>query len=154
MKTVLSSLNEALHAAMSDSPFVVFMGEDVLDPYGGAFKVSKGLSTAFPDRVFPTPISEAGIAAIATGMALRGYRPVAEVMFGDFLFLAADQLVNHAAKYRWMYGEKVTVPLVFRAPMGGRRGYGPTHSQTLEKHFLGVPGLWVVAPHELDEPES
>jgi len=152
MKTVLSSLNEALHAAMSDSPSVVFMGEDVLDPYGGAFKVSKGLSTAFPGRVFPTPISEAGIAAIATGMALRGYRPVAEVMFGDFLFLAADQLVNHAAKYRWMYGEKVTVPLVFRAPMGGRRGYGPTHSQTLEKHFLGVPGLWVVAPHELDEP--
>lgn len=152
MRTVLSSLNEALHAAMRDDPAVVFMGEDVLDPYGGAFKVSKGLSNTYPERVFTTPISEAGIMALGTGMALRGYRPVLEVMFGDFLFLAADQLVNHAAKYRWMYADKVHVPLVMRAPMGGRRGYGPTHSQTLEKHFLGVPGLWVVAPHELGEP--
>ena len=88
-----------------------------------------------------TPISEAGIVGVATGMALRGLRPVVEIMFGDFLTLAADQLINHAAKFRWMYNDQVRVPLVIRTPMGGRRGYGPTHSQTLEKLFLGVPGL-------------
>jgi pyruvate/2-oxoglutarate/acetoin dehydrogenase E1 component len=121
----------------------------VLDPYGGAFKVTRGLSAQFPDRVLTTPISEAGIVAVATGMALRGFRPVVEIMFGDFLFLAGDQIVNHAAKYRAMFNEQVRVPLVVRTPMGGRRGYGPTHSQSFEKHFLGVPGLWVVAPHPL-----
>src|SRR5262249_163098 len=71
---------------------------------------------------------------------------------GDFLFLAGDQIVNHAAKYRAMFNEQVRVPLVVRTPAGGRRGYGPTHSQSLEKHFLGVPGLWVVAPHPLSDP--
>jgi pyruvate/2-oxoglutarate/acetoin dehydrogenase E1 component len=73
-------------------------------------------------------------------------------MFGDFLFLGGDQLVNHAAKFRWMYNDEVRVPLVVRTPMGGRRGYGPTHSQSIEKHFMGVPGLWVVAPHVLSSP--
>jgi pyruvate/2-oxoglutarate/acetoin dehydrogenase E1 component len=73
-------------------------------------------------------------------------------MFGDFLFLAGDQIVNHAAKYRAMFNDQVRVPLVIRTPSGGRRGYGPTHSQSLEKHFLGVPGLWVVAPHALIDP--
>ncbi|TVR35630.1 MAG: pyruvate dehydrogenase, partial [Spirochaetaceae bacterium] len=73
-------------------------------------------------------------------------------MFGDFLTLACDQLINHAAKFSWMYGDKVRVPLLVRAPMGGRRGYGPTHSQCLEKHFLGVPGLGVVALHSLGDP--
>jgi pyruvate/2-oxoglutarate/acetoin dehydrogenase E1 component len=77
---------------------------------------------------------------------------VAEIMFGDFLALAADQLVNHAAKYRWMYGGDVAVNLVVRTPMGGRRGYGPTHSQSLEAMFCGVPGLCVVAPSHLLEP--
>jgi pyruvate/2-oxoglutarate/acetoin dehydrogenase E1 component len=79
-------------------------------------------------------------------MALRGLRPVVELMFGDFITLAADQIINHIAKFRWMYNNQVSLPLVVRTPMGGRRGYGPTHSQTLEKHFLGVPGLRVVAP--------
>jgi pyruvate/2-oxoglutarate/acetoin dehydrogenase E1 component len=79
-------------------------------------------------------------------MALRGLRPVVEIMFGDFLTLAADQIINHATKFRWMYNDQVRVPLVIRTPMGGRRGYGPTHSQTLEKFFLGVPGLQVLAP--------
>ncbi len=99
-----------------------------------------------------TPISEAGIVGVASGMALRGLRPVVEIMFGDFLTLAADQVINHAAKFRWMYNEQARVPLVIRTPMGGRRGYGPTHSQTLEKHFLGTPGLRVLAPCALGEP--
>jgi pyruvate/2-oxoglutarate/acetoin dehydrogenase E1 component len=150
--TVLASLNAALRAALVADERVILLGEDVLDPYGGAFKVTRGLSSDFPDRVLATPISEAGIVAAATGLALRGLRPVVEIMFGDFLFLAGDQIVNHAAKYRAMFNDQVRVPLVIRTPAGGRRGYGPTHSQSLEKHFLGVPGLWVVAPHALLDP--
>jgi len=146
MTTVLESLNAALHRAMLQDERVVIIGEDILDPYGGAFKVSHGLSSSFPERVLGSPISEAGIVGVAAGMALRGLRPVVEIMFGDFVTLAADQLVNHIAKFRWMYNDQVRVPLVIRTPMGGRRGYGPTHSQTLEKLFLGVPGLKVIAP--------
>ncbi|MFC1997889.1 alpha-ketoacid dehydrogenase subunit beta [Chloroflexota bacterium] len=146
MTTVLENLNTALQRAMLQDERVVLIGEDILDPYGGAFKVTRGLSSAFPDRVLGSPISEAGIVGVAAGMALRGLRPLVEIMFGDFVTLAADQLVNHIAKFRWMYNDQVRVPLVIRTPMGGRRGYGPTHSQTLEKLFLGVPGLKVVAP--------
>ena len=150
--TVLGALNAGLHRVMEADPRVVLMGEDILDPYGGAFKVTQGLSSAFPGRVMAAPISEAGMVGIAAGMALRGLHPVVEIMFGDFLTLAADQLVNHAAKFRWMYNDQVRVPLVVRTPMGGRRGYGPTHSQTLEKLFLGVPGLKVLAPCTLGDP--
>lgn len=152
MPTVLDSLNAALHTALAADPRVYILGEDILDPYGGAFKVTRGLSTRFPDRVLSTPISEAAIVGISSGLALRGMRPVAEVMFGDFVTLAADQLINHAAKFRWMYNGNVRVPLVLRAPMGGRRGYGPTHSQSLEKLFLGIPGLKVAAPSALGDP--
>jgi pyruvate/2-oxoglutarate/acetoin dehydrogenase E1 component len=152
MPTVLESLNSALHHAMENDGRVYIIGEDILDPYGGAFKVTRGLSTKFPGRVLTTPISEAAIIGMANGMALRGLRPVAEIMFGDFLTLSADQLVNHAAKFRWMYNNNVHVPMVVRTPMGGRRGYGPTHSQSLEKIFLGIPGLKVVAPNTLDDP--
>ncbi|NLG71182.1 MAG: alpha-ketoacid dehydrogenase subunit beta [Chloroflexi bacterium] len=152
MQTVLNSLNQGLHAAFATDERVILLGEDVLDPYGGAFKVTSGLSSAYPGRVFTTPISEAGIVGAAAGMAMRGLRPVVEIMFGDFITLAADALVNHAAKFRWMYNDQVRVPLVLRTPMGGRRGYGPTHSQTLEKMFLGVPGLNVIAPTTLGNP--
>lgn len=145
-ETVLDSLNVGLHAAMRKDPGVFLIGEDLLDPYGGAFKVTRGLSTAFPERVLTSPISEAGITGIAAGMALRGLRPVVEIMFGDFLTLTADQIINHLAKFRYMYADQVNCPVVIRTPMGGRRGYGPTHSQTLEKHFLGVSGLEVIAP--------
>jgi 2-oxoisovalerate dehydrogenase E1 component len=150
--TVLESINTALRTALQTDPRVYVLGEDILDPYGGAFKVTRGLSTQHPDRVLTTPISEAAIVGISSGLALRGMRPVAEVMFGDFVTLTADQLINHAAKFRWMYNDKVRVPLVLRAPMGGRRGYGPTHSQSLEKLFLGIPGLKVVAPNTLGHP--
>lgn len=159
---VLDSLNQGLHQAMAADPRVYLLGEDVLDPYGGAFKVTRGLSSAFPERVWATPISEAGITGVAAGMALRGLLPVVEIMFGDFMTLAADQLTNHIAKFPWMYSggktseQQVEVPLVIRTPMGGRRGYGPTHSQTLEKLFLGLPGLHVVSPTclALDEASS
>lgn len=152
MSTVLAALNQALHDCMQQDARVYLIGEDLLDPYGGAFKVSRGLSSAFPAQVLTSPISEAGIVGLAGGMALRGLRPVVEIMFGDFLTLAADQIINNLAKYGWMYNGQVDVPVVIRTPMGGRRGYGPTHSQTLEKHFLGAPGLKVLAPCAFGDP--
>ncbi len=142
----VEALNRALHEIMAGDERVHVLGEDVSDPYGGAFKVTKGLSTKFPDRVLATPISEAAITGFATGMAMRGLRPVLEIMFGDFVTLCADQIINGASKFPWMYNAQVDVPLVIRTPMGGRRGYGPTHSQTLETLFLGTPGLTIVAP--------
>ena len=150
--TVLDRLNQALYSAMENDGRVFLLGEDILDPYGGAFKVTRGLSTKFPERVLTTPISESAIVGMANGMAMRGLRPVVEIMFGDFVTLIADQLINHAAKFRWMYNDNVRVPIVVRAPMGGHRGYGPTHSQSLEKMFLGIPGLKVVAPNTLGDP--
>lgn len=152
MTTVLESLNAGLHRAMTVDERVYLLGEDILDPYGGAFKVTRGLSTEFPGRVITTPISEAGIVGVGAGMALRGLLPVVEIMFGDFVTLIADQVINHLSKFRWMYNEQVRVPLVIRTPMGGRRGYGPTHSQTLEKLFLGVPGLITISPNVYSDP--
>lgn len=148
-KTVLSSLNAGLLSALGKDEKVYLIGEDILDPYGGSFKVTKGCSTAFPQRVLTSPISEAGLAGLGAGMALRGLRPVLEIMFGDFITLTVDQLVNHISKFRWMYNNSVNLPLVIRTPMGGRRGYGPTHSQSLEKLFMGLPGVTLVAPVNL-----
>lgn len=152
MPIVLESLNKALHAAMSSREDVYMLGEDILDPYGGAFKVTRGISTTFPERTLTTPVSEAGFLGVGTGMALRGLRPVVEIMFGDFITLAADQIINHLTKLRYMYNDQVEVPLVIRIPMGGRRGYGPTHSQSLEKIFLGIPGLKILAANNIGDP--
>jgi 2-oxoisovalerate dehydrogenase E1 component len=141
-------LNEALFEVFERRDDVLLLGEDVLDPYGGAFKVTEGLSDRWPDRVLTTPISEASLFGVAAGLALRGKRPILEIMFGDFIALGFDQIVNGISKFREMFDEQVTVPLVVRTPMGGRRGYGPTHSQSLEKLLLGVPGICVVAASE------
>jgi pyruvate/2-oxoglutarate/acetoin dehydrogenase E1 component len=141
-------LNEALIEVFEAWDDVYLLGEDILDPYGGAFKITKGLSTRWPDRVLTTPVSEASMFGIAGGLALRGYRPILEVMFGDFITLGLDQVVNGIAKFRAMFDDQVRVPLVVRTPMGGGRGYGPTHSQSLEKLLLGVPGITVVAANE------
>ncbi|MBF0425876.1 MAG: alpha-ketoacid dehydrogenase subunit beta [Magnetococcales bacterium] len=146
------SIQQGLLQAMMTDPRVHLLGEDLRDPYGGAFKMTKGLSTRFPERVHNTPISEATLAGLGIGMALRGLRPVVEIMFGDFITLIADQLINNAGKFAWMYNDQVSVPLVVRTPMGGRRGYGATHSQCLEKLYLGVPGLLVIAPSYLHDP--
>jgi pyruvate/2-oxoglutarate/acetoin dehydrogenase E1 component len=149
---VVDSLNAALADLMAANPDLRLIGEDVLDPYGGAFKVTRGLSSRFPDRVLTTPISEACIVGLATGLALRGKPTIVEIMFGDFLCLAMDQLLNHASKLAWVYADQVSIPLIVRTPMGGRRGYGATHSQSLEKHFCGMPGLTVLAIHPFEEP--
>lgn len=138
---VVDNLNGALHKLFADDPGLVLLGEDVLDPYGGAFKVCAGLSSAHPDRVISTPISENGIMGVANGLALCGDRVLVEVMFGDFVTLCFDQIVNVAAKSVSMYGRPLPMPVVVRCPTGGNRGYGPTHSQSPQKHFLGVPDL-------------
>jgi 2-oxoisovalerate dehydrogenase E1 component len=143
----LDAINRALAEWMAADPRVVLIGEDIRSPYGGAFKVTRGLSDAFPERVFNTPISEAAICGVGNGLALQGRRPVVEIMFGDFLGLCFDQILNHAAKFHVMYNQQVTTPLVIRTPMGGGRGYGPTHSQNIEKHFVGIPGLRVLILH-------
>jgi 2-oxoisovalerate dehydrogenase E1 component len=153
-KRVVNALNEALMALMAADESIHFIGEDVLSPYGGAFKVSKDLSDRFPGRVRNTPISEAAIVGIGTGMGLLGLRPLVEIMFGDFVGLAFDQVLNHAAKFRQMYNEQVHTNVILRTPMGGGRGYGPTHSQSLEKHFLGIPGLRILAMNHLTHPSQ
>ncbi len=147
-KRCVQVLNEGLHAIFDARDDVFLLGEDVLDPYGGAFKVTQGLSDRFPERVLTTPISEGGMFGVAAGMSLRGLRPILEIMFGDFIALGLDQVVNGISKFREMYDDQVTVPLVVRTPMGGRRGYGPTHSQSLEKLLLGIPNICVVAGSE------
>lgn len=149
---VVKSINRALLDIMRTNERVLLIGEDLRSPYGGAFKVTHGLSDQFPDRVINTPISEAAMVGIGCGLALQGYLPIVEIMFGDFITLAFDQIVNHASKFRYMYNDQVNVPLIIRTPMGGNRGYGPTHSQTLDKHFLGVPGLTVYAINSLFDP--
>jgi 2-oxoisovalerate dehydrogenase E1 component len=149
---IVQAIRRGLMEAMAADERIVLIGEDIRSPYGGAFKATAGLSDEFPDRVLNAPISEQSIVGVGNGLALAGRRPVVEIMFGDFLLLAADQIVNHAAKFAWMYNEQVTVPLVVRTPMGGGRGYGPTHSQSLEKHLLGLPGTRVLALHHRYSP--
>lgn len=148
-----TALNAALHRCMAEDERVVLVGEDLADPYGGAFKVTRGLSTAFGDRVWSTPISEAAIAGLAAGAALEGLRPIAEIMFGDFLSLTFDQVLNHITKYAAMYAGQASCPVILRAATGGHRGYGPTHSQSPEKHFFGVPHLevWAASPYHAPE---
>ncbi len=135
------NLNAALAGVLATDPRAYLLGEDITDPYGGAFKVTSGLSTRFPGRVLGTPISENAITGVAAGLALAGDTAIVEIMFGDFIALAFDQIVNFASKSVSMYGETVGMRLVIRCPSGGGRGYGPTHSQTLMKHFIGVPHL-------------
>jgi len=125
---------------------VYLIGEDILDPYGGAFKVATGLSTRFPSQVISTPISESAIVGFATGLALKGLIPIVEIMFGDFISLSFDQILNHLTKFNLMYNKKVNPHVIIRTPMGGYRGYGPTHSQSLEKFLTGIPNLKVFYP--------
>ena len=148
----LESINNSLHNLMDNNKKVYLLGEDIVDPYGGAFKVTKGLSSKYPDRVFSTPISEAAILGISTGLAIQGFKPIVEIMFGDFITLCTDQLVNGAVKFSSMYGGYFEVPVVIRTPMGGNRGYGATHSQSLENLFFGVPQLNIIAPSLYHDP--
>ena len=117
---------------MDENKDLMMIGEDIEHPYGGAFKISRDLSANFPERVFNMPDSEQAIAGFGNGLSLGGKIPICEIMFGDFMGLIFDQWLNHAAKFQKMYGNKFEVPIIFRTPMGGKRGYGPTHSQNIE----------------------
>jgi pyruvate dehydrogenase E1 component beta subunit len=144
--TYAEALREALRQEMQRDPSVFIIGEDV-GVYGGAFGVTYGLVDEFgEERVRDTPISELGIAGAAIGAALTGMRPVAEIMFMDFVTLAMEQLVNQAAKIRFMFGGKAKVPIVLRTPEGAGAGAAAQHSQSLEAWFVHVPGLKVVMP--------
>ncbi len=142
----LEAVREALIQEMHRDPTVFILGEDV-GVYGGAFGVTRGMLEEFgPERIRDTPISEAAIAGAATGAALMGMRPVMEIMFMDFLTISMNQLVNQAAKMRFMFGGKASIPLVCRAPAGSGTGAAAQHSQSLEAWFVHTPGIKVVAP--------
>ena len=147
METYFShAIREALAEEMERDERVIMLGEDIAE-YGGAFKITAGFAERFgKERVRNTPIAEGGFTGVAIGAALTGLRPVVEIMFMDFITLALDQLINHAAKFRYQYGEQARIPLVVRCPAGAGRGYGPTHSQSLERHLMATPGLVVAAP--------
>jgi len=147
-------LHECFKERMHDDPDMVLLGEDIAAPYGGAFKITRDLSAIYPDRVISTPISEAGITGIANGLALGGFHPVLEIMFGDFVTLALDQLINHASKFHHMYNRQVHCPLILRTPMGGGRGYGPTHSQSLDKFLAGIDNVTLCALNSLIDPTA
>ena len=138
---VVENLNRALHGLFARDERVFLLGEDVTDPYGGAFRVTTGLSSAYPDRVLSTPLSENGVVGVAGGLALCGDTVLVEIMFGDFASLAFDQILNFATKSVTMYGTRVPMRMVIRCPVGGGRGYGATHSQSVQKHFIGIPNL-------------
>ena len=140
---VAENLNAALHAVLAADPARTCSARTSPTPTAARSRSPAGSPTRFPDRVLTTPISEAGITGVACGLALCGDAAIVEMMFGDFVALAFDPLVNFAAKSVSMYGARRPVRLVVRCPSGGGRGYGPTHSQSLMKHFLGVPGLSV-----------
>ncbi len=140
------ALNEALDEEMSRDPKVVVWGLDV-GPYGGAFGVTQGLSEKHGcERVIDMPISEAGYVGSGVGAAVTGLRPVVELQFSDWITIATDQLINHAAKIRYMFGGLLKVPLVLRAPVGGYVSSSADHCQMFESVFAFVPGLKVVLP--------
>lgn len=141
-----AALRNAMDIALTIDEKVILLGEDIADPAGGVFKVTNGLSTKHgAHRVRTTPIAEQAIVGASIGAALGGYRPVAEIMFFDFVTVAMDQLVNHAAKLRYMTGGATPVPLTVRTTVGSPR-FGAQHAQELEAWFMHVPGLKVVMP--------
>lgn len=144
--TYREAVVRALADEMAADPNVVFFGEDVAEA-GGVFKVTPGLLERFgPVRVRDTPISEQAIIGTALGAAITGLRPVAELMFADFIPVAMDQIVNQVAKYRYMSGGQFIVPLTIRAAQGGGNGFGTQHSQCAESWLMNFPGLKVVSP--------
>lgn len=151
------AINDALHLEMERDPRVIVLGEDVSggaggtsgerDAAGGVFGLTKGLLPRFgEDRVIDTPISESCIVGAANGAALTGLRPVAEIMFADFVGVCLDQLLNQAAKFRYMFGGKARTPLVIRMTCGGGMNAAAQHSQTIYPMLTGIPGLKVVVP--------
>lgn len=145
------AVNRALDDALARDASVVLLGEDI-GKAGGVFAATRGLFQKYgPERVIDMPIAEAAIAGVAVGLALGGMRPVAEIMFMDFVALSMDAIVNQAAKLHFMFGGQAAVPMVIRTQHGGGLNAGPQHSQCLEAWFAHIPGLKVVCPATLDD---
>lgn len=147
--TYKESLQWGLEKLLSN-PKCFLLGEDIEEPYGGAYKITQNMSLRYPGKVINTPMSEQSFTGMGVGMALVGYKPIIEIMFGDFVTLTMDQILNHASKF--VEGFEQKLHLVIRAPMGGYRGYGSTHSQSLEKIYMGLPNIAVIAPSVLQPP--
>ena len=145
-QSIAEALRDAIAEEMARDESVFCIGEDIGIPggWGGAFTVTLGLEERFPGRMINTPIAEEGFTGVAVGAAMMGMRPIADMQYSDFLFLASDQLINNAAKMRYMSGGGIKVPMVMRAPVGAT-GRGSQHAQNMERYFAGVPGLKVVA---------
>src|SRR5262249_17765522 len=143
---IIQAVNDALRLEMKRDQRVVVLGEDV-GKFGGVFRATSGLFEEFgAERVFDTPLAEAGIIGTAIGMALYGLRPVPEIQFADFIFPAFDQIVNELAKFRYRSGGQYPCPVVIRTPYGGGIRGGHYHSQSPEALFVHTPGLKVVIP--------
>lgn len=138
---LVDEINSILNCFLKGSNGII-LGEDIIDPYGGAFKVTKGLSSRFPDRVFSTSISESAIVGFGIGYSSIGGTVIIEIMFGDFITLTADQLINHCSKFSFLHSSS-SPSIILRTPIGGGRGYGATHSQSLEKIFGGIPNIHI-----------
>jgi acetoin:2,6-dichlorophenolindophenol oxidoreductase subunit beta len=147
------AIREAIADEMERDPSVIFLGEDVGAP-GGVFAVTPGLQERFGDRVVDTPISELALAGAAFGAAVTGLRPIVEIMFGDFMGLAMDSLVNQSAKYWHISNEQASVPLVVRSAVGGGGRFGAMHSQTHGTWFQGIPGLKIAMPSTSGEAKG
>jgi pyruvate dehydrogenase E1 component beta subunit len=144
--TFAQAIREALDEEMARDERIIVLGEDV-GAWGGVFRTTEGLFQKYgPERVIDTPLSEEGFVGLSVGAAMTGFHPVPEIMFGDFITLVMDQLVNQAAKMRYMTGGQIQVPLTVRATMGGGRSSGAQHSQSWHAWFAHVPGLKVVIP--------
>jgi pyruvate dehydrogenase E1 component beta subunit len=139
------ALRDALHEEMARDESIFVMGEDVI-AHGGPYAITRGIAEKYPGRIRQTPISEAGIVGTAVGAALCGMRPVAEIMYVDFITCAMDEVVNQMAKIRYMFGGQTDVPVVLRLPSGSARLIAAQHSQCLESWFMHVPGLQVAVP--------
>lgn len=152
--TVSKAIGEALHEEMLRDDKVFIMGEDMA-VMGNVFAITKGFLEEFgPNRVIDTPISEEGFCGMAVGAAMRGMRPVVELMYDDFATVAADPLLNQAAKMRYMTGGQCSVPMVLRAPMGSGRRNAGQHSQSFENFFCHFPGLKVIAPCSAEDAKG
>lgn len=159
--TQAQKLNASIRNFLKKNKDRIIIGEDIEDfpegtekQYGGAFKITKDLSKEFQGQVKNTPISEYSITGLAIGHSLKKIPIIVEIMFGDFATLCVDQLIQNASKFKTMYGKEIDLPFLLRTPMGGRRGYGPTHSQSIEKLFLGFQGLRVLALNPFSNPSK
>ncbi len=149
--TYREALRQALHDAMTEDCDIIVLGEDV-GGYGGAYGVTRGLLEQFgPDRIMDTPISEPGFVGVAVGAAMSGLRPVAELMYVDFMGMTMDQLCNQAAKIRYMFGGQIGVPMVLRTQGGTGRSGGAQHSQSLEAWVMHMPGLRLAMPATVED---